>query len=207
VPRISLLLWDVGGVLLSNGWDKASRAAAVVRFHLDPEEFERRHAAVEADFETGRLGADGYLDATVFTEPRSFSRDEFRAFMQAQSRANPAAIATARALRAGGQYRLATLNNESRELNEYRIRTFGLAEIFDDFFSSCFTGRRKPDPEAYRAVLDITHRRPDETLFLDDRAENVAAADALGIHTLRVLDPGRLREALERSGVTVAGGG
>jgi putative hydrolase of the HAD superfamily len=203
VARISLLLWDVGGVLLSNGWDRASRAAAATRFQLDASELERRHAAVEVDFESGRLGEDGYLDRVVFYEPRSFSRDDFRAFIRAQSRPNSAAIATARALRTGGQYRLASLNNESRELNEYRIRTFGLAEIFDDFFSSCFTGRRKPDPAAYRVALDVTHHTPDETLFLDDRPENVAAADSLGIHTLRVLDPGRLREELERSGVTV----
>jgi putative hydrolase of the HAD superfamily len=203
VPRISFLLWDVGGVLLSNGWDHRSRAAAIARFGLDAGEFERRHAAVEVEFETGRLSEDGYLDATVFYEPRPFSRDEFRAFIRSQSSANPAAIATARALRAGGQYRLATLNNESRELNEYRIRTFGLTELFDDFFSSCFTGLRKPDRAAYRAALDITRHTPDETLFLDDRPENVAAAESLGIHTLRVLDPGRLREDLERSGVPV----
>jgi putative hydrolase of the HAD superfamily len=203
VPRISLLLWDVGGVLLSNGWGYASRAAAVSRFGLDATDFERRHATVDADFELGRLTEDAYLDATVFYQPREFSREEFRAFMRSQSRPNPAAIQTARALRTAGQYRLATLNNESRELNDYRIRTFGLAEIFDDFFSSCFTGRRKPDPAAYRVALEITHRTPDETLFLDDRPENVAAAESLGIHTLRVLDPGRLRESLERSGVTV----
>jgi putative hydrolase of the HAD superfamily len=199
---ISLLLWDVGGVLLSNGWDHRSRALAAARFHLDPSELERRHATVEASFESGRLGEDAYLDATVFYEPRSFSREEFREFVRAQSQPNPPAIATARALRASGRYRLATLNNESRELNEFRIRTFGLSEIFDDFFSSCFTGRRKPDPAAYLGALDITHRQPAETLFLDDRPENVAAAESLGIRTLRVLDPGRLREDLERAGVT-----
>ena len=203
MPEISLLLWDVGGVLLSNGWDHASRAAAVDRFHLDPVEFERRHAAVEVDFETGKLAEDGYLDATIFYQPRDFSRDDVRAFIRSRSTPNLRAIDTARALRAGGRYRLATLNNESRELNDYRIRTFGLGEIFDDFFSSCFTGRRKPDPAAYRAALDITHQAPDRTLFLDDRPENVAAAAALGIRTLRVLDPGRLREELQRSGVTV----
>jgi putative hydrolase of the HAD superfamily len=203
VPRISFLLWDVGGVLLSNGWDHRSRAAAAAQFHLDAAELERRHVAVEVDFETGRLGEDGYLDATVFYEPRSFSRDDFRAFIRAQSTPNAAAIDVARDLRAGRRYRLATLNNESRELNEYRIRTFGLVELFDDLFSSCYTGRRKPDPAAYRAALDITHRTPDETLFLDDRPENVAAAESLGIRSLRVLDPGRLREDLERSGVAV----
>ena len=203
MPRPSFLLWDVGGVLLSNGWDHAARAAAAQWFHFDPLEFERRHALVEADFETGRLTEDGYLDATLFYETRDFSRADVRGFMRAQTRPYPGALAVVRSLRAGGQYRLATLNNESRELNEYRLRTFGLLEMFDDFFSSCFTGRRKPDPAAYQAALDITRHAPDETLFLDDRAENLATARALGLRTLQVLDPGRLREELVRSGVAM----
>jgi putative hydrolase of the HAD superfamily len=201
VPRISLLLWDVGGVLLSNGWDHLARAAAAAQFDLDRAEFERRHARAEAAFETGRLDVTGYLDATVFSEPRSFPREEFWEFMRKQSTAKPGALAVARSLRDGGRYRMAALNNESRELNEYRIRTFGLAEIFDEFFSSCYTGLRKPDPAAFRTALDITHHAADETLFLDDRPENIASAERLGVRTLRVLDPGRLREELARSGV------
>ena len=201
VPKLSLLLWDVGGVLLSNGWDHLSRAAAVDRFHLNAAEFEARHAAVEAAFETGSLSEEEYLDATVFYEPRTFSRDEFRTFIRSRSTAHPSAIEVARALQRGGRYHLATLNNESRELNEYRIQKFGLAEIFEEFFSSCYTGHRKPDPAAYRAALDITRHAPEETLFLDDRPENIAAAESLGIRSLRVIDPGRLRGDLDRLGV------
>ncbi|HTW39523.1 MAG TPA: HAD family phosphatase [Thermoplasmata archaeon] len=202
MPKLSLLLWDVGGVLLTDGWDHRSRAEAVAHFGLDGPEFERRHAGAELEFETGRLDWEGYLDATVFYEPRPFSREEFRAYMLAQSQPHPAAIATARALREGGQYRMAVLNNESRELNEYRIRTFGLAPIFDDFFSSCYTGQRKPDAAAFRLALSVTQHAPDESLFLDDRAENVEAAAQLGLRTLRVEDPGRLRESLAHVGVS-----
>ncbi len=202
MDRPSLLLWDVGGVLLTNGWDRASRADAIVRFRLDATAFEDRHARVEAEFETGRLDAEGYLDATVFYEPRSFSRAEFRNYMFERSRPHPEAIATARDLRKGGEYRMAVLNNESRELNEYRIRTFGLHEIFDDFFSSCYTGRRKPDPAAFRLALSVTQQEPQATLFLDDRPENVAAAARLGVRTLRVEDPRHLREELAGVGVT-----
>jgi putative hydrolase of the HAD superfamily len=201
VPRLSLLLWDVGGVLLSNGWDHASRASAVAHFGLDPREFERRHALAEADFETGRLDLEAYLDATVFYTPRTFTRGAFRDFMQGQSSAHPAALAAARAARDTGVYRMATLNNESRELNEYRIGTFGLRDIFHDFFSSCYTGRRKPDPRAYRHALDITQQTPEESLFLDDRPENIEAAARLGLRTLKVQDPGRLREELALAGV------
>jgi putative hydrolase of the HAD superfamily len=97
---------------------------------------------------------------------------------------------------------MAVLSNESRELNEYRIRTFRLGPIFEDFFSSCYTGRRKPDPAAYRLALSVTQRAPEETLFLDDRAENVEAAARLGLRTLRVHDPGRLREELAKVGIS-----
>lgn len=202
MPRPSLLLWDVGGVLLTDGWDHASRAEAVAHFRLDPAEFERRHAAVEVDFETGRLGWDGYIDATVFHESRSFSREQFRAYVLEQSRAHPIAIEVAHDLHKTGKFRMAVLNNESRELNEYRIRRFGLDTIFDDFFSSCYTGKRKPDPAAFQLALSVTRYDPAATLFLDDRPENVSAAERLGVRTLRIEDPNRIREELAQLGVT-----
>ena len=170
MPSVSLLLWDVGGVLLSNGWDRTARAAAAAHFNLDAAELERRHQLVETAFETGRLDWEGYLAATVFYAPRSFTSDAFRQFMREQSRGNTPALATARALRSEGRYVMAALNNESRELNDYRIRTFGLTEVFHAFFSSCYTGYRKPDPAAYRYALEIAQRTPPETLFLDDPA-------------------------------------
>ena len=201
MSSVSLLLWDVGGVLLSNGWDRSARRAAAAHFHLDAEELERRHERVDAAFETGQLDVEQYLAATVFYEPRPFPPDAFRRFMREQSRRHPAALAAARSLRAGGRYVMATLNNESRELNEYRIRTFGLAELFHVFFSSCYTGHRKPDPAAFRYALELTRRSPDETLFLDDRPENIAAAARLGLRTLQVRDPGRVKEELALAGI------
>jgi putative hydrolase of the HAD superfamily len=204
MAEVSLLLWDVGGVVLSNGWDHRARAAAADRFGLDAGELERRHLTVDAAFETGRLDWAGYLSATVFYETRPFSPEMFRQFMLAQSTENRAALATARALRSSGRYTMAALNNESRELNDYRIRTFGLADVFHVFFSSCYTGLRKPDPAAFRYALDLAQRPAEEALFLDDRPENVEAAARLGLRTLKVQDPGRLREEL--AGVGVASG-
>jgi putative hydrolase of the HAD superfamily len=202
-----LLLWDVGGVLLSNGWDRTARAAAVQHFGLDAADFEQRHARVESDFERGRIDSEGYLAATVFYIARPFSRESFRQFMLARSSGNPAALAVARALRREGAYVMAALNNESRELNEYRIRTFRLQEVFHAFFSSCYTGYRKPEPEAYRYALMITGRTPDESLFLDDRPENIEAAAGLGIGTVQVRDPSRVGEDLTLAGVAWGKGG
>jgi putative hydrolase of the HAD superfamily len=204
MAKVSLLLWDVGGVILSNAWDHSERQAAAVHFGIDAEDLERRHERVVADFETGRIDENEYLSRTIFYTPRSFSREAFQRFMREQSVALASSLATARALRDQGEYVMVALNNESRALNQYRIATFGLEEIFHAFLSSCYTGRRKPDPDAYRYALEITQHDPEESLVLDDRLENVEAAARLGIRTLWVRDPGRLREELARSGVTTS---
>ncbi len=204
MAKVSLLLWDVGGVLLTNAWDHAERRAAAAEFHLDPLELERRHAEVDAAFEAGQMDLAGYLSATVFYSPRSFTPDAFYRAMQRGSQGYEPALACARSLRAGGQYVMAALNNESRKLNEFRATKFHLCDIFHLFLSSCYTGRRKPDPGAYQYALQVTQRTPDEALFLDDRRENVEAADRLGLRTLWVRDPARLPEELAAQGI-VAG--
>ena len=180
MAEVSLLLWDVGGVLLSNGWDHAARAAAAAHFKLDPTELERRHQLVDAAFETGRLDVPGYLESTVFYTPRSFSRADYVQFMRDRSRRNAAALTAARALRGEGRYVMAALNNESRDLNAYRIQTFGLKEVFHVFFSSCYTGLRKPEPAAFQYALTLTQRTPEETLFLDDRPEKYCCGGSIG---------------------------
>ncbi len=201
---IKVLFFDVGGVLLTNGWDRASRRAAVERFGLDWEEFQDRHDFVAADFETGKLTLDDYLDRTVFYQERGFSRDDFRDFMFAQSEAKPESLAVLEQLSASGDYLLATLNNESRELNEHRIKTFGLDRHFSMFLSSCYLGLRKPEAEIFRVAVDLTQARPDECVFIDDRALNLECSTRAGIRSLHFLGPAALRASLRELGVAVA---
>jgi putative hydrolase of the HAD superfamily len=201
MTEVSLLLWDVGGVLLTNAWDLSDRQLAAQQFGLDPVEFERRHEEVVADFEKGRMNEEEYLTKTVFYAPRPFSREAFQKFMRDRSQPYPSALSTARALRAQGKYVMAALNNESRPLNEYRVTTFRLQDIFHVFLSSCYTGQRKPEPGAYRYALEVAQRKPEEALFLDDRLDNVKAATHLGLRTLWVRDRERLREDLATAGV------
>jgi putative hydrolase of the HAD superfamily len=197
----TLLLWDVGGVLLTNAWDREERATAATHFQLPLEELERRHAEVVEEFETGQLTLQEYLSHVVFHEPRPFSEEDFAAYMRSLSKPHPAALAAALSLRKQGRYLMATLNNESRELHEYRARTFHLGELFEVFFVSYLTGLRKPDPGAYRLALELTARSPEQCLFLDDRPENVRVAEELGIPAIQVSDPERLPEALSSLGV------
>jgi putative hydrolase of the HAD superfamily len=202
MDAVSTILWDVGGVLLTNGWDHQQRNAVLDRFALDREEFAARHAEVDAAWERDEISADEYLSRTVFYTPRSFTPADFLAAIREQSRVlDDSALGILRGLAASEDYVLATVNNESRMLNEYRVANFGLLDYFDDFFSSCYLGLRKPDRKIYQVALDVLQRDPEEVVFIDDRAENAAAAASLGIHAIRYEGSAVLAEALARLGV------
>lgn len=202
---ISTILWDVGGVLLTNGWDRRQREAVLPRFGLDEAEFERRHAQVADAWEKGEITADQYLVHTVFFEPRNFTQSDFIDAMRSQSQVlADSGIGILRQLAASEEYVLATVNNESRALNEFRLARFELTGEFDAFFSSCYLGLRKPDRKIYQVVLDVLYRDPEEVVFIDDRAENVAAAASLGIHAIRYEGSAQLADELARLGVAVA---
>lgn len=193
---VELVLFDVGGVLGSNGWDREQRQAAVEHFHLVDDDYQYRHEETVGALEEGEISLDEYLDVTVFCERRSFSREEFRRFMFEQSVPWPDSIAVARDLADSSVVRMATLNNECAELNEYRIEHFGLAAIFPTFFTSCWLGTRKPTREIYARVLAMTQADPARTLFIDDRVQNLRPAEALGIRTVHFQDAGQLRVEL-----------
>ena len=202
MTAVDQVLFDIGGVLGSNGWDREQRAVAIERFGLDAEDFQYRHEETVGAFESGEIGLDEYLDVTVFSTSRPFSRDEFKRFMFELSTPFEDSITVARALRRGGA-RMATLNNESRELNVYRIERFGLCALFDVFFSSCWLGVRKPTREIYERVLGMTQVDPRRTVFIDDREQNLAPARSLGMGTILFRDARQLAGDLGKLGFTV----
>lgn len=198
--RVTHVLFDVGGVLGTNGWDRHARARAAERFDLDPE-FDARHRYVVGEWECGHMTLETYLDRVVFDRPRIFTREEFRAWMLAESRPHEASIALARSASEAGRAILATLNNESAELNAYRITHFGLRDIFVAFLSSCWLGLRKPDPRLYERALALLQASPAEVLFVDDREPNLAPARDLGMRVHRHTTPAALETALRSHGV------
>ena len=202
MPEITTLFWDVGGVLLTNGWDRDTRHAAALRFGLDEEDLEQRHEALVSALETGKISLDDYLERTVFCHRQAFSREEFKAFICAQSQPQPDSLALAREL--AGRYLLAAINNESLELNLFRIEKFGLREIFTAFFSSCFVRLRKPDPAIYKLALDVTQKTREECCFIDDRPLNLEGARQTGMRIIQFQDANQLRRDLAELGVTAA---
>jgi len=203
LSEIKALFWDLGGVLLTNAWDRAQRERALSQFHLDPIEFGDRHEMVVSSFERGKISLDEYLDRTVFYRDRPFTREAFKDYMYSLSQASPEALEFARGLAKTKKYLMATINNESAELNDYRIEKFGLREIFCLFVSSCFVGLRKPEEGIYRMALDITQMPAENCCFIDDRALNLESAKKLGMHTIEMDDVQQLTKDLGKLGVGI----
>jgi putative hydrolase of the HAD superfamily len=181
-----VILFDIGGVLLTNGWDRQERKAVVEQFHLDGAELETRHMKAFEPWERGELTLDEYLDAVVFYEPRGFSREEFFAAICAQSKELPdGAMSILKDLAASDKCVIGSLNNEARETHEVRVEKFGLRELLPFTFTSCYMGMRKPDSRIYQRSLGVLGKRPERSLFIDDRLENVAAAAAVGMKAIR----------------------
>jgi putative hydrolase of the HAD superfamily len=198
---LTTIFFDIGGVLLTDGWGHQSRRAAAERFGLDWEEYAERHEKVAHQIETNRLTLAQYLERAVFYRPREFSREEFRDYIFAQSQPKDDSLQLLAELAAAGKFFLATINNEILELNLYRIEHFDLRRYFAVFFSSCFLGLRKPDEAIYRAALQMTHRRPEDSLFIDDREVNLECPRELGIRTILFRDAKQLRADLDEAGV------
>ena len=202
MPAINALFWDVGGVLLTNAWDRDERKKAFEHFHLDPDEFHSRHEMVVSSFERGKITLDEYLDRTVFYKERAFTPEEMRDFMFSLSQPFPEVLQFAQSLADSAKYFVGTINNESRELNNYRIKKFELGKIFRVFVSSCFVGLRKPDRDIYRLALEITQFPGEQCCFIDDRALNLEGAAQLGMHTVQMQSLEQLQAELKKLGVT-----
>ena len=203
VPPISTLFLDIGGVLLTNGWDNDISKNAADKFGLDYDVMNERHHLTFDTYEEGKLSLDEYLNRIVFYQERPFSREEFKAFMYAQSQPFPDMIELVRRLKSHYRLQVAAVSNEGRELTEYRVHQFKLGTIIDFFISSSFVHYRKPDADIYRIALDIAQVNPTQVVYIDDRPMFVEVAQSLGI--LGIIHKGveTTREALETLGLSL----
>jgi putative hydrolase of the HAD superfamily len=205
MTEISALFWDNGGVILTNGWDRNSRRAAVEKFHLDWSDFEDRHELMLNAFETGRATLDEYLRRTIFYRERAFTPADFKQFMFEQSQPFAPSLEFLGKLVQPQRYLMAALNNESREINEYRIHKFNLRHYFEAFFSSCYLGVRKPEEQIYQLALRISQCEPSECVLIDDRGLNLECARELGMHTIQFQNLEQLRKELAELGISAVG--
>jgi len=195
------LFVDIGGVLLTNGWDHVARKRAAKHFKLRFGEVEERHHLAFEAYEEGRLTLEEYLSLVVFNERRSFTRADYRRFMFAQSRAIPTMLALIRRLKLRYGLKIVVVSNEGRELNDYRIRKFRLATLVDAFVSSCFVHVRKPDADIFRLALDISQVEAERVVYIENTAMFARVAERVGIRSLLHTDFRSTREKLAAFGL------
>jgi putative hydrolase of the HAD superfamily len=199
--NITTVFLDIGGVLLTNGWDHSARQLAAERFQLNFADVEERHHLTYDTYEEGKLSLDEYLQRVVFCQERSFSVDEFKTFMLARSQPYPEMLDLVRSIKNYHLLKTIAVNNEGREINSYRITEFKLDQVIDTFVSSCFVHYRKPDLDIYRIALDVSQSLPDQVAYIDDRPLFVETANSLGIRGILHVDVPTTRSKLAALGL------
>jgi putative hydrolase of the HAD superfamily len=201
--KISTLFVDIGGVLLTNGWDRDLRQRTAEKFGLDQGEMNDRHHLTYDTYEVGKMGWDQYLDRVVFYTARSFDRETLKKWILDEARPYKETIDLVRKLRQQCGLKIAVVSNEGRELAVDRIARFRLNEFVDFFIVSSFVHFRKPDEDIFRLALDVAQVAPDNVAYLEDRPMFAEIARSLGINSIRHVDAAASREALSRLGLTM----
>ncbi len=194
---IKILFFDIGGVVLSNGWGHASRKLAAEKFGLDYEEVEILHNFIFNVYEIGAITLDEYLDTVIFNYPRDFTREDFKQFMYSRS-VELETLAWLKKCKKDCGFRIISINNEGKELNDYRVKKFKLHEFFDAFVSSCEVKMRKPDPGIFKLAMGIAQVNPQQCVYFDDRIMLVNAAQKLGIRAFQHTDLESTKAILEK---------
>jgi len=200
--NITTLFLDIGGVLLTDGWNRESRKSAATIFKLDHNEMEDRHQLTFDTYEEGDLTLNEYLKRVVFYETRKFSEEDFTKFIFKQSLPYHDTIAFFKELKNRYHLKIIALSNEGRELNAFRVKKFKLNEIFDAFISSSFVHHRKPDATIFCIASDISQTAPEHSLYIDNTLMFVKVAQSIGMKGIHYEGLIKLKNQLKRYGLT-----
>ncbi len=196
------VVWDLGNVLID--WDPTAAIAAGV----GDEEAQRFLAAF--DFREWNHGpdsggswedAEAWLDAE-HPEWSAHGRAYRPHFAKSLLGEVPGSVDLVRTLHAAGIPQWG-LTNWSAELYPHAPATFDFLALLEDVVVSGVEQLAKPDPAVYELLVERTGRPLTELVFVDDRADNVAAAAACGLDAVVFTDAVTLRDDLSRRGLPV----
>ena len=201
--NIDTLFLDIGGILLTNGWDRNMRKKAADVFHLDYDELNERHHMTFDTYEEGKLSMDEYLNLVVFYKERSFEPNDFKKFLFEQTKPLPDMIKMFKSIAKNNPLKIGAISNEGRELTTYRVNYFGLTEFVQFFICSCFVHFRKPDKDIYLIALDVGQARPEQSLYIDDRELHVEVAASLGLNVIHHTSIEKTRQKILEYGIVI----
>lgn len=176
---ITTLFLDIGGVLLTSGWNHHAHKRATADFKMEFAEMEDRHQLIFETYEEGKLTLEEYLGLVVFHQKRPFTWSQFRRFIFAQSKPHPDMINLVIQLKVRHGLKIAAVSNGGRERNAYRIRQLKLDRFVDCFISTCFFHVRKPDADIFRFALDIAQALAGQLVYIENTSMFVRTAEGL----------------------------
>ncbi|PTX94931.1 hydrolase [Spartobacteria bacterium LR76] len=195
---ITTLFLDIGGVLLTNGWDTELRKKTAAHFGLDYEEIYHRHHVTYDTYEEGKMSLDEYLWQIIFYEKRDFTPDDVKKYILEEAKPHQDMIDLVTRLKAVYGLRVAVVSNEGREVAEDRIERFNLKSFVDFFIVSAFVHFRKPDLDIYRLAIDVAQVKPQQVAYIEDRPLLCEVASRLGINSVLNRNATETREKLAK---------
>jgi putative hydrolase of the HAD superfamily len=201
--KITTLFLDIGGVLLTNGWDTALRKRTAEHFDVDYSELDHRHRVSYDIYEEGKMPLEEYLRHIIFYEERSFTPADVKRFILEEAKPFDDMIGLVKKLRAVYGLKVAVVSNEGREIVEDRIHRFKLKEFVDFFIVSAYVHFRKPDHDIYRLALDVAQVHPPEVAYIEDRPLLCEVAAGLGINSVLNRNADETRVKLADLGLTL----
>ena len=174
---VRAVLLDADGVLqlIGTPWYRALSAGG-------GEPFAKALLSREGPALSGRESLRNLLERLVVELDLARGADELMALWR-QATPDPPAWQLVRELRAAG-YLTVLATNQHEERREWMRTALGYDGLCDVDAYSCLLGAAKPDPDYFRAALEMAGVGAGEALFVDDSAENIVAATALGLRTL-----------------------
>ncbi|MFC2049367.1 HAD family hydrolase [Chlamydiota bacterium] len=178
---IQALFLDIGGVLLTNGWDHALRKATAEAFQVDYDEMDSRHQLIFDTYETGKMTFDEYLKKVIFFVDRPYSMQDVKQYIFGAAKPYEDMIALVKEVKERHNLKVGVVSNEGRELAVDRIHRFNLPSFVDFFVVSSFVHFRKPDPDIYHLAIDVVQVPPSKIAYIDDRKLLIEVGKGLGL--------------------------
>lgn len=203
LETITHLFTDLGGVLLTNGWDHNLRHLTAEHFGVDPQAMDDRHHLTYDTYESGKMGLWTYLDRVMFYEPRPFTHEQVIEFILDQGKPFPEMIELVKAIKARHGVKVAVVSNEGREITADRIERFRLRDFVDFFIVSSYVHFRKPDEDIFKIALDVAQAEPGRVAYIEDRQMFVEVAAQVGLRAIWHRGLESTRKALAEMGLEV----
>jgi len=199
---VNWVLFDYGGVI-SQPQTEEHRAALARASGGPAADFEAAYWRYRLDYDRAALDVTAYWQQVAADLGRSYTAAEIAELSRLDSTSwmtlQPGTVDLITGLAAAGQ-RLALLSNAPADTAE-AVQALPIAAHFEHLVFSCALKSAKPDPECFRATLALLDAEPGEVVFLDDRADNVAGAAALGIRSIHFTDAQAALADLARHGI------